>query len=72
MIENDLATRATDLTLYVRFLAVAIIALGVINVVQAFRDAQYLKLLLAGAVTIFGVYAVTDPEMVIDWLRDLR
>ena len=64
--ETDLAERAMDLSLYVRFVAVFVVGLGAIQVWQGVRDARALKLLLAGAITIVGLLVLLDPSRLLD------
>lgn len=66
--ETDLLDRASDLSLYVRFVAVFVIGLGAIQLWQAARDARAFKLLFAGAITIVGVLVLMDPSRLLDRL----
>lgn len=65
-IETDLGERATDLSIYVRFLAAFVILLGVVQTYQAYRDARYLKLLVAGGITIAAVLVIIEPARLLD------
>ena len=64
--ETDLAERATDLSIYVRFVAVFVVGIGAIQVWQGVRDARAFKLLLAGAVTILAVLVLIEPARLLD------
>jgi hypothetical protein len=65
-IQNDLATRATDLGVYVRFAAVFVVGIGALQVWAAVRDARWGKFVIAAAVTAIGVLALLDPRVVLD------
>lgn len=67
-IQDEFFLRAGDLAIYVRFVAVLVLLLAVIQLWQAVRDARYLVLLVWGLVGVLAGMSLSDPSIVVDRL----